>query len=96
MTQVRNTPAGLELALKPTVDAGDTYRRLSCHLAYAEAQGFLRPSCPLFVKGLSIELREPDVLVFTGATKEIAKQLQDEARRIFAPPALPPPAVSTR
>jgi hypothetical protein len=51
VAQVRETPAGIDLVLKPTVDGDDTQRRLSCHLAYAGAKGFTQPSCPLFVRG---------------------------------------------
>jgi hypothetical protein len=94
VTQVRDTKTGIELQLKPTIDAPDTHRRLTCHLAYAQANGFERPSCPLFINGIKISLRDRGVLVFTGETPVIAKELQDQARRIFAPETIPAAAVS--
>ncbi|MBK7857840.1 MAG: hypothetical protein IPJ65_04275 [Archangiaceae bacterium] len=94
VTTVRDTRLGIELELKPEVDAADTHRRLDCHLAYAEAKGFERPSCPLFVKGMSIRLRNQRVLVFSGETPQVAKELQEQARRIFAPERIVPAAVS--
>jgi hypothetical protein len=98
VTAVHETKFGVELALKPGVDGADTHRRLDCHLAYAEANGFDRPSCPLFVRGMSIRLRDSTVLVLSGTTLDVAKALQEQARRIFAPPAMvrPPVAVSVR
>jgi hypothetical protein len=82
---VRNTKSGVELTLKNGVDGAETHRRLDCHLAYAEANGFQRPSCPLFVPGMSISLKDARVLVLRGDTPQVARQLQEQARRIFAP-----------
>jgi hypothetical protein len=96
VTAVRDTRSGVELTLKPGIDGPDTHRRLDCHLAYAEANGFAKPSCPLFVSGMTIRLRDSRVLVLSGDTPEIARALQQQARRIFAPEPPAPAAVSVR
>lgn len=85
VTLVREVPSGLELELKPTVDARDTHRRLNCHLAWAQANGFERPSCPLFFKGLTLAVREGpvNVLLFDGDTPEVANVLRAQARLLF-------------
>lgn len=92
VTLVREVPTGLELELKPTVDARDTHRRLSCHLAWAQANGFERPSCPLFFKGLKLAVREGPVnaLLFDGETPEVAAALRAQARLLFRPERFAP------
>jgi hypothetical protein len=73
------------LYLKPEVDAVDTHRRLDCHLAYAQAEGFTRPSCPLFVKGMSIalELAPVHAIDMFADEPKAAAEIQAQARRIF-------------
>jgi hypothetical protein len=82
--QVRHTASGFQLVMKPNVDVGDIDRRLSCHLAYARARGFDRPSCPLFVKGTTLHRVGEDTIAFEGDTKSIAVELQVQADRLFA------------
>jgi hypothetical protein len=83
---VRETTTGLEFDLKPTIDGRDTHRRLECHLAWARANGFERPSCPLFLPGLKLGLRERGVstLLFEGDA-DLARSLHAQARLLFAP-----------
>lgn len=82
VARVDATKWGLRLNLKPSVDAAQTFARLNCHLAYATAQGFDAPSCPLFVKGTTLR-RDGQSIEFVGDTLEIGRQLRTEARRIF-------------
>jgi hypothetical protein len=89
VTQVQEMRSGVRLVLKPTVDAVDTNRRLNCHLAYAYASGFDRPSCPLFIKGMTIRLVEKDVLELSASDTAVARKIQTEARRIFTGAAAP-------
>jgi hypothetical protein len=83
VTQVQETRTGLRLVFKETADVADIHRRLSCHLAYAQATGFDRPSCPLFVKGMAITLESKGVLAFTAEQPAVARRIQEEARRVF-------------
>jgi hypothetical protein len=82
---VTEVPNGVVLYLKPEVDAVDTHRRLDCHLAYAQAEGFSRPSCPLFVKGvsLSLELSPRHAIDFFADDPAVAEQIKVQARSIF-------------
>ncbi len=82
VTRVVATTEGFTLKLKPTIDAEQVYRRLTCHLAYAEASGFDAPSCPLFLKGTSLRL-EPHGIRFVGDTAAVAYDLRVQARRVF-------------
>jgi len=84
--RVTETRAGILLELRPGVDAVATQLRLDCHLAYAQAQGFDRPSCPLFVKGMTIALVIGNGARWISMTSEdaaVAEQIREQARRIF-------------
>jgi hypothetical protein len=74
---------GFILTFQTQVDVGAMYQRLNCHLAFAEATGFDRPSCPLFMKGTSIERVNSRSIAFTGDSEEAAAALHNQARRLF-------------
>jgi hypothetical protein len=80
---VQNDRQGVLLRLKDSADARAIEKRLQCHLAYANATSFERPSCPLFVRGMSLKLVEPKVIAMRGETPEVVAALQYQARRIF-------------
>lgn len=83
VSRVRSTPRGFLLTIRADADVGLTYRRLNCHLAYAVSTGFDRPSCPLFVKGLTLSRDGESDIVFTGENPVVAEALKVQARRIF-------------
>ncbi len=85
VSQVSETSNGIVLLFKPEIDAEDTHRRLECHLAYAEAQGFERPSCPLFVRGMSMKLHSGThhALEMNADSPAHIADLKAQARRIF-------------
>jgi hypothetical protein len=87
---VQNDTKGVRLTLKPEVDARDVEARLQCHLAYARANGFDRPTCPLFVRGMSIALQRSKVIVLHGNSYDAVQALQAQARRIFTGEGSPP------
>lgn len=80
---VQNDRRGVRLTIKQSADAVDIEKRLQCHLAYAKSIGFDRPTCPLFVKGMSIKNIAPHVIALHGDSPEVSKTLQEQARRIF-------------
>jgi hypothetical protein len=88
VTRVTELDDGISLTLRADVDAVQTFRRLDCHLAFAEAEGFARPSCPLFVKGmaLALDMGEDHRIVLSGTEPTVVVELKAQARRIFAPP----------
>jgi hypothetical protein len=80
---------GLVLHLKPGISSESTARVLNCHLSYAYAKGFDRPSCPLFVKGLTITAKDANQVEFRGETPEAVNAMQQQARRVFMPAERP-------
>lgn len=82
--RVQNDSKGVRLTIEAGADARAIEQRLQCHLAWARANGFDRPTCPLFVRGMSIGLRPQSVIALHGDTPEVAHALQAQARRIFS------------
>jgi hypothetical protein len=80
--QVRETRSGIRLMMKDPAAVKGIHQRLACHLAYATANGFDAPSCPLFVKGMVLR-RDEGTIEMTGSTPDVVSQLQQQARRIF-------------
>lgn len=83
VSRVQSTKRGFVMTLKPGVDPKQTYQLLSCHLAYAVASGFDRPSCPLFLKGTTLARVGDDGIGFVGDTDAVAVALRSSARRVF-------------
>lgn len=85
VTVVRETKYGVMLELKPAADAVDIVHRLDCHLAWAVAKGFDRPSCPLFVKGMQVALvlGNGKSISMSSDDPAVALELRAQARRIF-------------
>lgn len=83
VSTVQGTKRGFLMTLKPEVDSRQTYQLLSCHLAYAVASGFDRPSCPLFLKGTTLARVGDDGIGFVGDTDTVAVALRSSARRVF-------------
>ncbi|MDP3501158.1 MAG: hypothetical protein Q8S33_12515 [Myxococcales bacterium] len=83
VSRVQSTKRGFVMTLKPEVDPQQTYRMLSCHLAYAVASGFDRPSCPLFLEGTMLARVGDDGIGFVGDTDAVAVALRASARRVF-------------
>ena len=74
---------GFTLTFKQTIDATQTYARLRCHLAYAIATGFDRPSCPLFIPGTTLRQGGADAITFVGDSPDVASALRTKAREVF-------------
>jgi hypothetical protein len=80
---VRNTQDGVELTLRDEADTVDTVRRLQCHLAYTRVTGFDHPSCPLFTRGLSIQMRGLHGVAFVGDSVDTIRRIQQQAWHVF-------------
>ena len=80
---VTEVAEGVTLNLKP----GDAARRLAgqmrCHLAYAKANDFVSVPCPLYLKGVTITLREGRKIDIFSTDAKVASQVRLEARRMF-------------
>lgn len=88
VSRVRHTERGVELELKPEVNARATFGLLNCHLAYDLARGFEKRSCPLFVKGLELEWDGARVVTFGAKSQELRDALHATSRRLFKLPTL--------
>ena len=91
---VQNDKKGVLLTIKEGSDANEIEQMLQCHLAFARANGFDKPTCPLFVKGMTIKMVSPKVLALEGSTPGVARALQAQAHRIFTGPSAPVPVSS--
>ena len=83
VSSVQGTKRGFLMTLKPNADPQQTYQRLACHLAYAVASGFDRPSCPLFLKGTTLARVGAGGISFVGENEAVALELRASARRVF-------------
>jgi hypothetical protein len=81
--EIRNTQDGVLLTLRDDANAVDTVRRLQCHLAYARVTGFDHPSCPLFTRGLSIQMQGLHGVAFRGDSVETTRRIQQQAWHVF-------------
>ncbi|MDD1713498.1 MAG: hypothetical protein LUQ69_10070 [Methanoregulaceae archaeon] len=91
VAHVEERTTGVALHMRPGVDAAGTARMLQCHLAFAKVRGFDQPSCPLFVKGLAIDLDGTTTIDFHSTDPKVAEQVRAQARRIFKGPEEPSP-----
>ncbi len=81
---------GFKLVMKDPNQTAPTFARLRCHLAYAVASGFDRPSCPLFLKGTKLSEEGGTSIIFSSESAEVAEALRAQARRVFPAPAMRP------
>jgi hypothetical protein len=84
VSKVQHLASGLELTMKSPEVAELVSKRLNCHLAFAVANGFDRPSCPFLVEGMTVRLVEKGVLELTAPRPEAVRTLHQQARKVFA------------
>jgi hypothetical protein len=87
---VEEVGPGLLLHLKPGAPAQRLSAQLRCHLAFAQARGFDRAPCPLFVKGVEIT-SDGSTLAFKSMNPKVAAQVRTEGRKMFGEPTSEPP-----
>lgn len=83
---VEEIAQGLTLHLKPQAPKQRLVTQLQCHLAYAQANGFDRAPCPLYVKGVAITL-VGDAIDFRSPDARVAGEVRREGRKLFGEPA---------
>ncbi len=81
---------GLTLHLKASAPAKRIAAQMGCHLAYAQANGFDRTPCPLYVKGVKIAMREDRLIDVKSTDGTVATEVRLEGRRMFGEPAASP------
>lgn len=60
--------------------------QMRCHLAYAMANNFERAPCPLYLKGVQIQIGSEREIVVGSRDAEIAREVKAAARRMFGGP----------
>jgi len=76
---------GLRLHLKATAPTVRLATQLQCHLAFAQARGFDRAPCPLFVRGVKITV-EASAIDFRSLDAKVASEVRAEGRKMFGAP----------
>lgn len=87
LESVEEIAQGLALHLKPTAPAKTLAIQMGCHLAYANANGFDRAPCPLYVRGIRISLKGTRTIELRSLDPTVAREVRLEARRMFGEPA---------
>lgn len=91
LSSVQELEHGVRLLFKPTAPTELLIKEMRCHLAYAKAQGFEHPSCPLYLKGVELKANAHGVDV-VSANSQQAQEIRSEAKVMFGrdvAPALP-------
>lgn len=83
---VEEIAQGLTLHLKPAAPKQRLAAQLQCHLAWAQARGFDRTPCPLYVKGVKITVAE-NAIDFRSTDAAVAVEVRREGRKLFGEPA---------
>ena len=81
--RIQERVEGITLHLKPGAPASALAALMRCHFAFAEATRFERVPCPLYIKGVKIELRGSDEIDVFSSDPEVAAQVRRQARRMF-------------
>ena len=81
--RIQERVEGVTLHLKPGAPAKALVAQMRCHFAFAEATRFDRVPCPLYIKGVKIELRGSDEIDVFSSDPEVAAQVRRQARRMF-------------
>ena len=81
--RVEETKEGVKLHLKDGAPEAKLLGEMQCHLAYAKAHGFEQVTCPLYLRGVSIEGKPDHVIELRADSGDTAKTLREQARGLF-------------
>ena len=87
--EVSESREGVTLQLKPAAPALRLVSQMRCHLAFAKATDFDRVPCPLYIKGVTINLREGRMIDIFSPDAKVAADVRREARRMFGEAQVP-------
>jgi hypothetical protein len=63
--------------------------QMRCHLAFAQANNFEKTPCPLYMKGVAIDLVGDKTIEVTSINARVARDIRDEARQMFGESSVP-------
>lgn len=81
--RVEETKEGLRLHLKDGAPEAKLLSEMQCHLAFAKAHGFERVTCPLYLRGVSIDGKPEHVIELRADSSDTAEMLRAQARGLF-------------
>lgn len=82
LERVEGVERGVRLVLKASAPTEQLVAQMRCHLAFSRAQGFDRPTCPLYFKGVELEARAGSIDV-VSADAAVAARIRAEALVMF-------------
>jgi hypothetical protein len=80
---IRDLASGVRVELAPSVSVAAVVAEMRCHYAFARARGFSEEAaaCPLYMRGIAIELsRDHRAVEITAATPDVARDIQQRVR----------------
>lgn len=83
LEQVEEGTRGIVMHLKTAERAATLAGQMRCHLAFAKANDFDRAPCPLYIKGVQINLVGDRAIEVVSTDANVAAQVRQEARRMF-------------
>ena len=83
VASVEESADGVTLHLKGGPAAERLAAQMKCHLAFAKASDFVSVPCPLYVKTVTLTLRERTLLDIFSPDPKVAAQLRRDARKMF-------------
>ncbi len=82
LDRVEGIEGGVRLVLKTSAPAEGILAQMRCHLAYAQAQGFSKPTCPLYLKGAVVTAKSGAIDVVSPEAA-VAARIRAEAQVMF-------------
>lgn len=83
LSNVEEGSRGVMLNVKSAERAKTLASQLQCHLAFSKANNFEAAPCPLFMKGVDIQLTSATTIEITSKDSKVAAEIRQEARKMF-------------
>lgn len=83
LENVEEGSRGVVLNVKTAERATTLAGQMQCHLAFSKANNFEAAPCPLYMKGVDIQLTSATTIEITSKDAKVAAQIRQEARRMF-------------
>lgn len=83
LERIEEGSRGVVLHLKTAEKAKVLAGQMRCHLAFAQANNFEQLTCPLYMKGVAINLSGERAIEVLSMDANVAQQVRGEARKMF-------------
>ncbi len=85
VSNVSDLKDGVKVTLKSDAAVEPIVKRLKCHLAFSQNQGFEKASCPLYVRGVVMK-SDDHGFTLTSNDPDVASAIRADAKQIFGVP----------